>query len=439
MVNSQEVVVHILSRLERGGSVKEVVNRTLDSLGVRDPKIRGFIYSYVFEISWRRNLIDFLISRNVLTKRKISREVWNILRVATFEMKVLGDNPAKVTNLAVEMAKKFGDWEAKFVNSICFSIEEEEIEELLDEIKEETKRVALEEGHPEWFVEYLFMTFGKEEGLKILEANNSKPPIWIRVNTLKVEPEKLIGILEKDGIVCEMDEDFWDVLIVREQKIPVVRTKAYGEGLFMLQDKASCSVAHALKPEPGEVILDMCSAPGAKSTHLAQLMGDEGKIYAYDTSKRRLERLKGLAKTLGIRSIVPILGDSRKDEISRVDKVLLDPPCSSTGNFRDNPQARWWFSPKRLRGLVKLQEELLKKAREFEVLTSYSTCSVLVHENEMLLEKFHDFRPVNPNVKASYGIKKFLKIEFKNWKKYRRFYPHLHNTDGFFLSLLEPS
>jgi 16S rRNA (cytosine967-C5)-methyltransferase len=203
-------------------------------------------------------------------------------------------------------------------------------------------------------------------------------------------------------------------------------------------------VSYVLSPEPNERVLDVAAAPGGKTTHIAQLMGDRGHIMACDVHDHRLELIRENLKRLGISSVKPILSDSRHlpDDIKAIefDRVLLDAPCSGTGILRRRADLRWQRTEEDLEHLVKLQKELLQAAagqvKPGGVLV-YSTCSIEPEENSELIS---DFLSEHREFSADYGMP-YLPAGFKTafqdqGKPYVNTYPHIHRIDGFFIARL---
>jgi len=262
------------------------------------------------------------------------------------------------------------------------------------EREDKAEVLALKYSHPTWFVRYMIELLGEEEAIKLFEVNNSPAPVWLRVNTLKTDKEKLIKTLEREGTKVAPDADLPDVFRVIESRKPPIRLSSFSRGLFYIQDKASVLAGHVLDPKLGELIVDVCAAPGGKTSHIAQLMENEGKIIAIDISRLRIKALKNNMKRLGVKIVETKIMDAR--DIPRklkieADRVLVDPACSSTGNLRSRPEVRLWVKKKDVKRFAKLQWEILKSAAEIvkeNGILVYSTCSMTLEENEYLIKRF---------------------------------------------------
>jgi 16S rRNA (cytosine967-C5)-methyltransferase len=218
----------------------------------------------------------------------------------------------------------------------------------------------------------------------------------------------------------------------------LTRTISYREGLFYVQDKASCFAAEVADPKPNMTVLDVCAAPGAKTTYLAQLMQNRGSIYSLDYSARRMLTWKEETQRMGITIAEPLIADARHPLPLNVEVnvVVLDPPCTSTGVFGRQPSAKWRLTLKSIHTMAEIQWQMINNSAERVwsggVLT-YSTCSITVEENEMIIERFLKEHPefhlaeVNPNL----GLP-----ALRGLTRCRRLYPHLHGSNGFFIAKL---
>ena len=173
---------------------------------------------------------------------------------------------------------------------------------------------------------------------------------------------------------------------------------SYKEGLFYIQDKASCFAAEAADPKPGSMVFDVCAAPGAKTTYLAQLMHNEGSIASVDFSNRRMKVWKKETARMGAKIAEPIIADACASLPFKgeADLVVLDPPCTSTGVFAKQPSAKWRLRPKSIEKMAAIQWQMINSCAEKVAsggALTYSTCSITVEENEMIIERFLKWHP----------------------------------------------
>ena len=284
-----------------------------------------------------------------------------------------------------------------------------------------------------WLIRRVIEMLGEEEAKQFLEAINRIPALGLRVNTLRASIEEVAEELARFGV--EMWRSPYVPTVIKYRGfINYEELRCLKEGKAFPQDDSSALASILLDPKPGEVVVDMCAAPGGKTTHIAELMRDRGLVIAFELYADRAEYLKNTVRRGGFTCVEVVQGDARtlKDivGIERVDRVLLDPPCSSTGAVAKHAEARWRLTPERLQQLVDLQKKLLEVAVEIVKpggIVVYTTCSILPEENEYvvqyILEKYRGYielealnGPFDPG---------FLPGTMRAW-------PHRHDTTGFF-------
>ncbi len=438
-MNKELVAGEVLDLIEKSNlSERQAIKQIVKKYKITDWKIRGGIHALVFEIIRKYNGIDEIIKYSLKDKKSFKRieiPIKNLLRIGVYELKFMEIVPAKITNEIVEITKqKFGKNKSKFVNALLKNIEKTDLNDIEDHLNERN-RLSFKYFHPNWYIEYLEKILDRDSVISFLKENNKVPPIYIRVNTLKIRIDRLIGILKNNKVELEQDPYFPEILKVTKTKKPMTRLKSYKKGLFYIQTKSSAVVTHVLDPQANEYILDICAAPGGKTTHIAQLMKNTGKILALDLSYRRIMELKLKLKLLNIKNIELIQTDSLNIPIrKKADRVLVDPPCTGTGAYGSRPLARWKINIKYLSNYTNLQWKLLASGAshvKYGGTLVYSTCSILIEENETIVKKFleqyPDFQiiPALPQI----GMKGFMDCE-----NCKRLFPHLHESEGFFIA-----
>ncbi|WP_455369973.1 RsmB/NOP family class I SAM-dependent RNA methyltransferase, partial [[Eubacterium] cellulosolvens] len=300
-------------------------------------------------------------------------------------------------------------------------------------------KISLETFHQEWFVEYCFKLLGRDEGLQLLRAYNQPPSTYVKMNSLKCEIKDTINELEKQGIVIESVnnvENLWRVIKTRK---PLVTLKSYRDGLFQIQDITSQVACLEVEAQPGQLIFDICAAPGIKTSSLIQIMQNTGKIISIDRSNERMKLWKREIQKIGGTIANPLIADAREELplITYADNILLDPPCSGTGIYARSPSMKWHIHPNHIENLSRLQFEMLTIASKYvkeKGIIIYATCSILKEENELVVGKFLKATPnfkLTP-IKTSLGTPGFGElIETK------RFYPHKDKSAGFFLARIQ--
>ncbi len=344
----------------------------------------------------------------------LQREIRNILRVALYQI-IFMDNvpPFAAVSEAVNTAKRMGMYSStRLINGILRGYLRNE-----DNIKFPTKKIpylSVFYSHPEEMIKRYLNRFDEDVVIGILEANNETPPVALRVNNLKTTAQEMIETLKEKGIKAFQGEVVEEIIYVDRLKDVY---KYVEEGLLTPQDESSAMVAKILSPIKGMRIWDMCAAPGGKTTHIAEITGDEAYILATDIYAKRLSLIEENKKRLGIKSIVIMDGDaSQYKDKEGFDYILLDAPCSGTGVLRRKADLRWKFNEDNLNSLVKIQKELVDNAirnLKDNGIFVYSTCSIEEEENEEILDYIKDKYP-------------FMKIDLKGN------FPYNTRKDAFF-------
>jgi 16S rRNA (cytosine967-C5)-methyltransferase len=345
--------------------------------------------------------------------------------------------PSAVCNESTELMKKYGhNGTARFVNAILRTATREPEKAQIVEGKDEAAYLSLAMQHPAWLIRRWLHAFGREETERLCVFDNAPAVLSLRTNLLRTTREKLMERLREEG--AEVRPSAWTpegILCTGHGALD--SSRSLREGLFQVQDESSMQVAHVVAPEPGEFVLDMCSAPGGKTTHLAEMMGNRGRIVALDIYDTKLARVAENAKRLGISIIETKCLDAR--EAGRIfegmaDRVLLDAPCSGLGVLRRRPDARWRKSEEEISHLPGLQHELLESAaravRPGGVIV-YSTCTIESAENEEVIRSFLAMH--EEFVQETAGM--FLPLRPIKSDTVQ-FFPQRNGIDGFFIARL---
>ena len=424
--------------LKRSGE-RLALNMAAKQLKIKDRKAIGLAHRLVSETLRKKNYIDFLLNSALAPRSlddfKLGQRAF--LRLYVYETKMTHGNPVKAA------------WIASIGRSILGWRELIDVEEVLGEILslnpdselkglDEMEKVGLLTYHPYWFVTYCFRLLGRKEALLSLEKDIEIPTTYVRLNTLKAPGETLLKKLEDEKIVLEKVQQLKHTYRLAQSRKPLLRTKSFRQGLFYIQDKASCLAAEISAPKKGTTVLDLCAAPGAKTTYLAQLMENNGEIVSVDYSKRRIEVWKRETEHMGVKIASSILADTRKPlPLNRLaDLVVLDPPCTSTGTFGKTPETKWRLTKRSILGMAKIQGEMIDNCAEYtkeEGFLVYSTCSISVEENEMVIERF---LKLHPEFKLVDTIPKIGLPGLRGLTKCQRLYPHIHDCNGFFIAKL---
>jgi len=409
---------------------------------------RGFVTELVYGTLRNLGAIDWVLDK-FLKKPLAGLPPWirNILRLGVYQIIYLEKVPdSAACNESVNLARNYGHaGTVKLVNGVLRNVaRNREQLEFPDITRDPVKGISVKYSHPEWIVKRWVEEFGPEEAEKLCRANNEIPPNTVRTNTLKITRDELKQVLAREG-VQSVEGRFAPETLALEGFKSVGSLAAHRSGLFMVQDESSTLVGHALSPEPGSFVIDACSAPGGKSTHLAQLMNNRGRIISADIHPHKMSLIEENAARLGVEIIEPVVLDAAeldKNFSGSADYILVDAPCSGLGVLRRRPEVRWRKKPEQITALHDLQVKILGSAAKClkpgGVLV-YSTCTVtheenidvinefLNHHGDFQLESLAGYLPASlstiPGTRTlSRGFVQFL--------------PHLHGTDGFFISRL---
>ena len=339
------IAIETLSWMEKEKlSERLALARTIKQLGASDPNAIRYAYGLVVETTRHRNLIDKFVN-TVAAPKKIGEYnlgIQSFLRLYVYQTRVtkkwIKINLQEAESIA-SLGRAILDWETvREVEPILGFLLTHEIEPIF-KAASDSERVSLQTFHPSWFVKYCFRLFGRNEAIAFLEGSVNPPPTYIRVNTLAGAEEQIVQKLEAESVKMEKAEPLKFTYKIVEMKKPLNTLASYKEGLFYIQDKASCFAAEAADPKPGSLVFDVCAAPGAKTTYLAQLMHNEGNIGSVDFSNRRMKVWKKETARMGISIAEPAIADAcaTLPYNLQADLVVLDPPCTSTGVFAKQP------------------------------------------------------------------------------------------------------
>lgn len=310
------------------------------------------------------------------------------------------------------------------------------IEEVIDNIEDEVERLAVKYSYPRWFAATFARLLGVKEAARLLEALNEEK-WWIRVNTLKTDVDTVAEKLLEKGVVVRRDKDLPYMLEVIDYNEPLHHLEEMWRGEIVFQDKASAMVVEALEPQPGETILDMAAAPGVKDTLIQQLTGNKASIYAIDVSWERLKRTRRVLNLYGAATsaIDLVHADASRIAMSRKpDKILLDAPCTSSGAIGKDPAIKLHLEDSEwVQRFPRIQETLLDNALQIagkDTVIVYATCSLLHFEGEEHLDRrLGKLEAEAPSIPGATGYR-----GYKVADAVRRFFPHIHGTQGFFIA-----
>ena len=429
MKNARELAMHILYDIEYNGAysnmaLKNAFLKNQDLL----PVDKGFITKIVYGVVSRKLTLEYIISLfSKIKLKKISKYILIILKMGIYQLMYMDKVPeSAAVNESVKLAKKYGHGaSAGFVNGLLRSFVKNDIEYPND--------LSVKYSYPEWLCKKWCDDFGEEFTEELLNEMNKDSKITLRVNTLKTTADELLvdnnftrSPLYENALLC----DGFDV----------ANSEIYKSGKVIAQDISAMMASLVLSPNKNEKVLDLCSAPGGKTTHIAELMENEGMVVACDIHEHKIELIRQNANRMGLTIIKPQLMDATKlnsDFIDKFDKVLADVPCSGYGIIKRKPDIKW--KDEDISGLCAISKEILTNASKYVKIGGemvFSTCTINKEENE---ESFKRFLSENKNFKAV-DISDMLPSELRHSTTkdgYVTFYPNVDGVDGFFIAKMK--
>lgn len=373
---------------------------------------------------------------------KIDPATLQILRLAEYQFQhMANDAPYAIVNSAVNQARKLTNpGAAGFVNAVLRRLSDLSFDRAFPDREQEPMNwLSITHSHPEWIVSDWVGRFGFEIAIKMCEYGNTVPKACIRVNRLKLGRETLMGMLMSEGRQCQPGALSASAVVLGGWS-DAASGPLFDDGLYSLQDESSMLVAETLGISPGMVMIDMCSAPGGKACHAAELSDDMARIVAADVNPARLALISQNARRLGIKSIEPLLADAsglHTSHASTADRIIADVPCSGMGVLSRRPDSRWRKNPNDIATFSKTGSSILDSAATCLKpggLIAFSTCTVSEEENERQVERFlirhPEFRPYPISALEHKGIS-------KAGSGMAQLLGGVHGSDGFFIALLE--
>ncbi|MEH1783517.1 MAG: 16S rRNA (cytosine(967)-C(5))-methyltransferase [Nostoc sp.] len=298
------------------------------------------------------------------------------------------------------------------------------------------ERLGILHSFPNWIIQVWLEQLGLTDTEQLCEWMNQSPTIDLRINPLRTSIEEVETALLSAGVLVRRIPHLPQALRLIGSAGSIQKLPGFKEGWWTVQDSSAQLVGHLLDPQPGEVVIDVCAAPGGKTTHIAELMGDSGKIWACDRTSSRLRKLQENSQRLNLQSIQIYTGDSRHftQFQNTADRLLLDAPCSGLGTMHRHADARWRQTPESVRELSVLQQELLTHTSNFVKpggVLVYATCTLHPAENEQVISAFLAKSP-NWQIESPNGLElpDSAQIGPQGWFKV---WPHRQDMDGFFM------
>ncbi|GAB3067670.1 16S rRNA (cytosine(967)-C(5))-methyltransferase RsmB [Virgibacillus ainsalahensis] len=437
----RNTMLNLLIRIDKDkGFSHLLIDHELRS-GKINPKDEGLLTEVVYGTIQQKFTLDYYLDDFVDSKKKLDQWVKMLLRMSVYQMVYLDKIPDHaIIHEAVEIAKQRGHKGiSSFVNGVLRNIQRRGVPKT-SAITDDTKRLSIETSHPQWLVERWISFYGYEITEEMCKANLMRKANSVRVQPLKITREEAIQKLNEQGLEARPSSFSSQGIIV--DKGNVLKTELFKEGYVSVQDQSSMLVAEMLETRPHMQVLDACSAPGGKVTHIAEKMQNKGTIHAYDLHKKKVKLIDEKSAGLGLTIIDAKAGDARKlqseHQKESFDRILVDAPCSGLGVIRGKPEIKYDKQESDINRLSTIQLEILESVAPLlkkKGFLLYSTCTVDVEENQNVVSKFLErntnylidknfFEELPVNIKKSVGVTEYgLQL-----------FPQTFNTDGFFLT-----
>lgn len=385
----------------------------------------------------RQGTLDWIITRFSRTPfAKLDLRIKNILRLALYQIFFIDNIPDYAAiNEAVEAAKIFSQRSAPFVNGLLRqALRKKDSMPWPNRDKNLAAFISAKYSHPLWLVKRWLREMGVEETEKLCQADNQRPELTLRANYLCGSRQSLMSRLKEVGVQTRPGPYTKEAIVIESGPIADIGLSSQQ---FYAQNEASILVGAALRPKLGEKIIDLCSGPGGKSSHIGEMMRNEGEIFAVEIDKKRLKLVAENCRRLGVNIVKPVLGDATtKLELPPADRVLVDAPCSGLGVLSRRSDLRWRRSEADIAKLAVLQRKLLAQAATYikkNGLIVYSACTNTPEETSAIIDSFlveHRDCKIEPlsEIAAKLGLAKnsrFIQIQ-----------PYISGLDGMFIAAI---
>ena len=456
MHNPRQLAFQALIDIQRRGTFTDIaLDRVLRDISLSSAD-RGLATELVYGTVRRQRTLDSLIDQ--LGKKKAHQqppELRTILHIGLYQLRYQKHIPARAAvNTTVELAKENGfKGLAGVVNGLLRQYErlatastisnsliepEQQNPQSNDPLPlptEPVERLGVLHSFPDWIIQMWQEQLGFDEAEQLCAWLNQTPTIDLRVNPLRISIEEVEAAMQSAGVDVRRIPQLPQALRVVGGTGNIQQLPGFSQGWWTVQDSSAQLVSHLLNPQRGELVVDACAAPGGKTTHIAELMGDQGTIWACDRAASRLKKLQENTQRLQLKSIQICTGDSRhfSQFTHAADRVLLDAPCSGLGTLHRRPDIRWRITPATVQELSVLQGELLEQAATWvkpEGILVYATCTLHPLENEGVIQSFlerHSEWQIRPPATDS------ALTAFSTPQGWLKVWPHRYQMDGFFM------
>jgi 16S rRNA (cytosine967-C5)-methyltransferase len=408
MISAREIAINTVMQVFENKAYSNIaLNNNLSQCDLGD-KDKALATELVYGTIKYRYAIDKIL-KSFLEKKfdKTDRYILNLLRVCIYQLRYLDKIPEfAAVNEGVNLAKtKVSVGASKLVNGVLRNYLRNRDKDYYNK-ENINEKLAFLYSYPQWMIKLFIDQYGEKTGEKILDGLNKRPAVTVRVNSTKGDFDQVFNEMKKNGYNVEEG-------VICPEAIRIVRGKSiednplFKEGIITVQDESAMLVAPSMDLKEQMTVLDLCSAPGGKTTHIAEIMNNTGIVKGFDIYEHKLELIRSNSQRLGIRNIqLDILDATKECEelIENGDRVLIDVPCSGLGIIRKKPEIKYTKKEKELKSLITIQRDIMKNAAKYvkpNGVILYSTCTINKEENEeninWFLKNFRDFsiEPLN--------------------------------------------
>ncbi|MDR2356417.1 MAG: 16S rRNA (cytosine(967)-C(5))-methyltransferase RsmB [Clostridiales Family XIII bacterium] len=390
------------------------------------PDAPAFVRELTYGVVKNKIYLDYILGNFIRTPlEKLKPGDLVILRMGLYQLLFMNSVPEyAAVDESVNLAKRFSPGHESFINGVLRQyLRDKDYVTLPARADDEVRYLSVKYSYADWIVKLWLDRYGSADAEALLAAGNETPDFAVRVNRLKTRREDLLTRLCAKGYDVRISERAPQCLLVKGANL--LGGRLYKSGLFSVQEESSQIAVEFADPQPGELIIDVCAAPGGKTFAMAERMGDRGKIYAWDIYKRKLSQIEQDAKRLGVRIVETDAWDAtrvRSELIGKADRVFADVPCMGLGVVRRKPEIKYKENSDELASITKKQGDILEASSNYvkpNGFLIYATCSVSKQENQSVVAHF---------LKRHRDFKRVDTLELM---------PHIDKTDGFFVCKLQ--
>jgi 16S rRNA (cytosine967-C5)-methyltransferase len=450
MTNPRQLAFIALRDVHKGAYADVALDRVLQKVNLPDND-RRLVTELIYGSVRRQRTLDSIIDQFAKKKsHQQPQDLRTILHLGFYQLRYQERiPPSAAVNTTVQLAKENGfSGLTGFVNGLLRQYlrkaegagEENTPSSLhkdpLQLPENPVERLGILHSFPDWIIQVWLEQLGLVETEQLCEWMNQSPTIDLRINPLRTSIEEVEVALQSVGILVRRIPHLPQALRFIGNTGSIQKLPGFREGWWTVQDSSAQLVSHLLDPQPGEVIIDACAAPGGKTTHIAELMADKGKIWACDRTPSRLRKLQENSQRLNLQSIQIYTGDSRhfNQFQNTANRVLLDAPCSGLGTMHRHADARWRQIPESVQELSVLQKELLTHTSTFVKpggVLVYATCTLHPAENEEVISAFLAESP-DWQIESPSGLE-LSDSGYSTPQGWFKVWPHRQDMDGFFM------